>query len=443
MENKRVIIIGGGTFFDVRTHFSLAARAFGRTADQLADICLEELEHLDVALYTTMMAGNKAELYTQQNLEQGIGAVDIAHTPLITNADVAKFLERKIIPDDKTKIVFFTPAMCDWEMIVDGVTSGRDAARLSTHQEFEPDAQLYPADKVVNMIRKDRKDIFLIAFKQTHGATEDEQYIAGLHLCKSASANLVLANDTKTRVNMIVTPEEARHGVTTNRTQVLKELVKMAGHRSHLTFTRSTVVSGDPVPWSDNRVPVSLREVVNFCIKSGSYRAFRGVTAGHFAVKIDDQTFLTSIRKTDFNNLNQTGLVLVKTDGPDTVLAYGAKPSVGGQSQRIVFNDHEGMDCIVHFHCPMKSDARDEIPVASQREFECGSHECGQNTSSHLAQFGNLKAVYLDEHGPNIVFNRGIDPKEVISFIEANFDLSQKTGGYVSTSQGKNELLSK
>lgn len=50
---------------------------------------------------------------------------------------------------------------------------------------------------------------------------------------------------------------------------------------------------------------------------------------------------------------------------------------------------------------------------------------------SNLKQFGNLSAVYLDHHGPNIVFNRSIDPAEVIAFIERNFDLSSKTGGPV------------
>jgi hypothetical protein len=50
----------------------------------------------------------------------------------------------------------------------------------------------------------------------------------------------------------------------------------------------------------------------------------------------------------------------------------------------------------------------------SQREYECSSHECGQNTSRGLRGFRNLSAVYLREHGPNIVFHRSIDPQEVI-----------------------------
>jgi hypothetical protein len=82
----------------------------------------------------------------------------------------------------------------------------------------------------------------------------------------------------------------------------------------------------------------------------------------------------------------------------------------------------------VHFPCEKRPGS--PVPTVSQREFECGSHECGANTSRGLARFGNLYAVYLDQHGPNIVFDRSIDPDEVIGFIEENFDLETKTGGY-------------
>jgi len=229
---------------------------------------------------------------------------------------------------------------------------------------------------------------------------------------------------------MIVTPEEAAYHVTTDRDLALRQLVDIAWYRSHLTFTQSTVIEGKPISWNSDLVPNSLREAVNHCINGKAYKPFNGSTVGHFAVKLSDTEFLTSIRKSDFNKLDEIGLVKVITDGPDTVLAYGAKPSVGGQSQRIVFKDHPGFDAILHFHSPLKANHRDSIPVVSQREVECGSHQCGKNTSNGLKQFGNLKCVMLDSHGPNIVFNKDIDPKEVIDFIEANFDLAEKTGGY-------------
>ena len=444
MNNKKVIIIGGGTMSYVRSHFALCAPAFGTVARQLYRIAKKTFDTMDIELVTTVMAGN--EHVTANSMVAG--EYELPKLNLITNKDVSDFVD-ELIKDNTTKIIFFPVAMCDWKGEVldcynpeinayhaDEDGSGKYGKRLSTRNMNEDCylMELYPEDKVIGRIRKERKDIHLVGFKQTNGFSEDEQYVAGLNLLKETSCNMVLANDVVTRKNMIIVPEEARYCVTEHRKKVLRQLCSMARDRSNLMFTRSTVVESDLIPWDDPRVPESLRKVVDYCIEQNAYKPFRGSTAGHFAVKLDDQTFLTSVRKTDFNDLAQNGLVLVKTDGPDTVLAYGAKPSVGGQSQRIVFNDHQGLDCIVHFHCPLKENPRDKVPVASQKEYECGSHECGKNTSDHLTQFGNLKCVYLSEHGPNIVFNHKIDPQEVIDFIQANFDLDQKTGGYVTLS---------
>ena len=47
---------------------------------------------------------------------------------------------------------------------------------------------------------------------------------------------------------------------------------------------------------------------------------------------------------------------------------------------------------------------------------------------------GAIEAVYLDNHGPNIVFRHDVDPQKVIDFIEENFDLTGKTGGYIPSS---------
>ena len=278
-------------------------------------------------------------------------------------------------------------------------------------------------------IRKQRKDIFAVGFDTTHNLPKAQQYLQGLQLLKEASANLILSHDQETGINMIVAPEETTYHVTADEQEVLHNLAEIAYLRSHLTFTRSTVVAGNPVNWNSTLVPQSLMEVVDYCRTEGAYKVFNGATTGHFAVKLDDHTFLTSRRKTDFNQLDQIGLVKVTTDGPDSVIAYGSKPSVGGQSQRIVFQQHPEYDSIVHFHCPKKKGSA--VPRVSQREYECGSHECGKNTSRGLYKFGNLSAVYLDNHGPNIVFHSSIDPQEVITFINENFDLAKKTGGYV------------
>lgn len=416
---KRVHIFGGGTVHHVTNHFAVCAPAYGATATELNT-------HVTARFPL-------CEIITLPNLTRMAGG------PLETNADVAARIEQ-LKADPLTKVIFMSAALCDWEpemmteeydeVVRSHSEFGKHARRLTTSDTHAIELRLTPAAKIISSIRTGRKDIFLVGFKTTCGATKQEMYEKGLRLCKEGSCNLVVVNDVKTRWGFIVTPEEAAYSQTDDRQALLREVVDMAWHRSQLTFVQSTVIDGKPVAWSDPRVPASLRTVVNHCIKGRAYKPFDGKTVGHFAARLSDTEFLTSIRKSDFNRLEEIGLVYIRTDKPDTVLAYGAKPSVGGQSQRIVFKDHPGFDAICHFHCPLRPDHPDDIPVRSQREVECGSIQCGTSTSQGLRQFGNLKAVYLDQHGPNIVFPSSIDPQEVIDFIERNFDLSKKTGGY-------------
>lgn len=415
--NKKVIIFGGGTFSYIRNHLALSAPAFGTAAKQMYEIAKKRFPNLDVELKLTKMADSNSNIITNEDLKQEIDSC---------------------VNSNLTKVIILNTAVCDFDGQIKEngkkTSSGKYNERLSSSKEYE--VVLTPKEKIVSSIRKNRKDIFLVAFKTTCGLSTDLQYIRGIEFLKKTSCNLVVCNDVLTHTNMIITPEEARYHVTKNRNELFENLMEIVFYRSHLSFTQSTVVDGQPVNWNSDEVPSSLRAVVDYCIEKNAYKPLNGVTVGHFACKLSDNEFLTSIRKTNFNDLSKNGLVRVKTDGPDTVIAFGAKPSVGGQSQRIVFKDHPGFDCIVHFHCPIKPNSL--VPIASQRLVECGSHQCGKNTSDNLMQFGNLKAVYLDNHGPNIIFNKNIDPQEVINFIEDNFDLSQKTGGFVSV----NDLFS-
>lgn len=405
-----IYILGGGTFSYVRSHLALAAPAFGQTAKDIHDYLRFGLD-TPAELVLTKMADSASEI--------------------VTNDDVAKAID-DLIADPKTKMIVLNVALCDYDGQIGDVGSGKYATRLKT-KDGQQDMRLTPADKIVGRIRKERKDIFVVAFKTTSGATSDEQYSVGLHLLKANSVNLVLANDLVTRNNMVITPEESRHYETTNRGDAIKGLMNMALSRSQNTFTRSTVVEGAPIDWNSDDVPANLRAVVDHCIKRGAYKPFRKATVGHFAVKVADNRIYTSRRKRNFNNLPLEGLVEVEYEGLDKVIAKGGKPSVGGQSQRIIFDEHPGLDCIVHAHVPLRPDAPDAIPLADQKPYECGSHQCGQNTSSNLSAFDHgIHAVMLDEHGPNIVFSRDTPAEAVIAFIERNFDLEGKTGGLVT-----------
>ena len=240
--------------------------------------------------------------------------------------------------------------------------------------------------------------------------------------------------------NGLVTPEESSYWYNT-RNEALDDLVQMVLDRSHLHFTRSTVVDSETISWDSEEIPNVLREVVDHCVAQGAYKTFtigdsKGTkgSVGHFAYKVNPTTFLTSKRKSNFNELDKIGLVKVITDGPDHIYAYGAKPSVGGQSQRIIFDMYPELDCILHFHSPLRQEYRNEFSTKSQFEVECGSHECGQNTAQGLAEYildndQKVYAVHLDHHGPNIVFSKATDSSALIRFVEKYFDMSKKTTG--------------
>jgi hypothetical protein len=423
---KKLHIIGGGTFSHIRCHLSLATPAFGATAKHLNQLALleeinaDEENWLVPRLHLTAMANS--------------GAKTPSGHKLVTNEDVSNLVD-ELVDDPDTAMIIFNPALCDYEgaILGEGATcllatpSGKYETRLKSREGAQT-LRLWAADKIIGKIRKERKDIFLVAFKTTAGATEDEQYFAGLKLLKENSCNLVLANDVITRTNMVITPEEARYHVTQDREKALNGLFEMAILRYGLTYNRTEIVPGETIPWDSKRIPETLRTIVDYCIKKGAYKPIRGKTVGHFSFKENETKYLVSRRKVNFNRLEEFGVVEVEIDDEYKIKATGAKPSAGSQTQRLIFRDHPQYDCIIHFHCPLRENS--EIPVRSQYAFECGSMQCGTNTSQGLKQFGNLSAVMLDQHGPNIVFHHSIDPQEVMRFIDHHCDLSKKTGGY-------------
>ena len=437
--NMKYYVIVGGTFVDVAPHFAFAAPAFGEVGRKLSGIlesALYDAGRRDVEvvpLFTRMAIGGADRMGYEQKVLSDAGLEDLR-----TNADVAKLLDY-LVSDPETKAIIMPAAICDFEATgtfpshADPYLGGEVMGKAE-HPRLDSDKlrmiTVKSAEKVAKRIRRKRKDIFLCLFKNTAGDDAPTQYAKGLKLLKRSSANLVFANDTRTRLNMVITPEQARYHETLDRDEALRGFAEMIALRSHLRFTRSTVVEGEAVAWESEEIPDSLRRVVDHCIRRGAYKPFLGATVGHFAARGKGGSILTSRRGTNFNDLVNVGLVRIEAKGGDEVIAHGSKPSVGGMSQRIIFNEHPDVDCIVHFHCPRKESSG--VPVREQRPYECGSHECGQNTSDGLESFAGLKAVMLDQHGPNVVFHHSENPAHVIDFIETNFDLSGRTDGEVN-----------
>ena len=546
-KNKRIAIIGGGTNTYISNHLALSAPAYGSTAKRLANKFKAHSENeMQVDLYLTKMA------------QQAPGNPD-------TPEEVEALVDR-LVADPTTRVIIFNVAMVDYkpESLTQEVfnnpeytyhedvttTFGKYAGRLSTTQYPELRLELTVQDKIIQKIRKERKDILLVGFKTTCGASKEEQYNKGLKLCKDASANIVFVNDVdKTRINKLqkvldaipvakkmvassdktenvlgqmhthnlniqlqelqnnglITPEESSYWYNT-RDEALDALVQMVLDRSHLHFTRSTVVDSETVPWNTRDthdkfgrfplipnpiIPETFRTVFDWVRSQGAYKQGpTGATVGHFGIALGPNEFLTSKRKTDFNKIEEVGLVRVITDDPDNVfgykhffeneemrsiqnnlnlvkeraqkdqtdddkmwtevwtefykdkmasvkqnvIAFGAKPSVGGQSQRSLFDTFPDLNCIVHFHCPLKTEFRQEFNTTPQFSFECGSYECIKSNITGFKEYKvseehSIWAGHMDYHGPNIVFNSGIDPQLVIEFINKYWDLSRKTDG--------------
>ena len=344
----------------------------------------------------------------------------------LSNEDVQRRIEG-ILKDPRAAVIYMTAALCDFDgAVVEGgipTPSGKDQPRLKSREGLVH-LELAPAAKILRGIRKERKDIFLVGFKTTSGASEEQQMEAALGLLKETSCNLVFANDIHTRLNMVVTPEMARYYVG-GRGDALQGLVQMVERRSGLTFTRTSVVEGDLIQLDDPRVPASFGKVVKYLIEEGAYQPFRNVTVGHFAWRANESTLWSSRRKQNYNMSGGTDLVEVRF-GPGGPVALGAKPSAGTRSQWRVLQDHPQFDCIVHAHVPLKAGA--SINVRPQHDFECGSEECGTNTSEGIVIQGNVGAVMLDKHGPNVIFHSSTDPAEVMAFLRANFVLKERTG---------------
>lgn len=399
---KKILILGGGTFEPIRNHLSLSAPAFGTTARKIYDL-IKDRSNSEMVL--TKMADHRSSL--------------------ITNDDVDIYLNT-VLKDTNIGCIILNIAFCDFKSLpVDGIDCGWHSQRLET-KNGNLSISLTPTEKVIAKIRKERPDIFLVGFKTTTNKTSDEQFAIALKMMKSVKCNLVLANDTVTRNNMIITSEETIYGEGDNRDYSLKELCDITLLRYDLTYDRSKFIEGKSFDIS--KTSNSFQDVVSFLIQNKGFieNNGNGFTPGHFCYKVSDNSFLSSQRKANHNLVFSEGLSLVSVVD-DKFEVYGKrKASVGARSQWLILKENESFDCIIHTHNPLLPSS--QIPIAEQRPFQCGSLECGMNTVSNMKEFlnGEVKAVYLSKHGMNLLFKSTSDPKTIIDFIKSNILLGTK-----------------
>ena len=327
-ENKRIAIIGGGTNTYISNHLALSAPSYGTTAKHLYQKFLNHSDNkMDVELCLTKMA-------------------DPSQDYLDTPEDVEALVD-ELIADPDTRVIIFNVAMVDFKpkllkeidftfepyhYVTEYESFGKYVRRFFT-TKTELILHLSPYQKVIQKIRKERKDILLVGFKTTCGATKEEQFHKGLKLCKDASANIVFVNDVdKDRIttlkskiiekeklesilkyqhdisinllklekeildlqnNGLVTSEESSYWYNT-RDEALDALVQMVLDRSHLHFTRSTVVNSETIPRNSEEIPKTFKTIFNFVRESGAYKLGPNIV---FSKDIDPQLVINFINK--------------------------------------------------------------------------------------------------------------------------------------------------
>lgn len=403
MPSKKTIIIGGGTFQPIRNHLSLSAPAFGTTAKFLYE---ELLNTQNSFLYLTKMADNSSNL--------------------VTNEDVAILID-KLIKDKEVGTIILNVAFCDYKAKpINGIDSDFHGDRLKT-ENGDISIDLTPTDKIISKIRIERPDIFLVGFKTTTNKTSEEQFAIALKMMKKTKCNLVLANDTVTRNNMVLTPEETIYGESKNRNDTLSVLVQMINMRNNLSYERTKHI--DVPSYSTNEIlPESMKKVLSYLIDNKGFieNNGNGFTPGHFCFRHSKNMFFSSQRKANHNFVFEEGMSLVEVSDDLFKVSGKRKASVGARSQWIMLEENPEYDCIIHTHNPLKE--KSIIPIKSQKPYQCGSIECGLNTLNGLKEMiPGIKAVFLDKHGANILFKSSIDPSEVIKFIDENILLGEKT----------------
>lgn len=420
--SKKIVILGGGTFSPVRNHLSLCAPAFGKTATMMKQIFKNKF-------------GDKLKLEGYRVVTMLTKMAD-SDSVVMTNKDVEKYVDR-LIEDKDVKTVILNVAFCDYDVIDE--EAGFHGQRLKT-SDGDVTLNLRPSKKIIDKIRVARPDIYLVGFKTTTNASDEEQFLTGLKMMKRSKCNLVLANDTVTRKNIIITPEESKYTYS-SRKETIHQLCEIIMYRHNLTYSYSKLVESPNIPLSE--APSTFQTVLKYLIDNNGFivNNGNGFTPGHFCYRVKEPTgvfekyenkfnkggFVSSQRKVDHNKVFENGMSYVDLNFGGTFDIYGThKASVGARSQWIMFSENPEYDCIIHTHSPLKPNSG--IPIVSQKEFQCGSIQCGVNTVTHLKEFGdNILAVYLDKHGYNIMFKSSCDPKEVIDFINDNIELGVKT----------------
>lgn len=203
---QRIHIFGGGTVQYVRSHMALCAPAYGTTARKLHSALLAAgVPAEQVVLHLTKMADYQSSMETNEDVAARVGT---------------------LIDDPTTRAIVFNVALCDFGGQIDDVPSGKYAPRLQS-RDGDVMMRLQPAPKVLKHIKELRPDIMVVGFKTTSGDIPLRQVELAERQIAECNVDLVWANDTVTRQNLLVSgKDEFRSVQVGSREQLLMLLTE-------------------------------------------------------------------------------------------------------------------------------------------------------------------------------------------------------------------------
>lgn len=175
----RVVIYGGGTITHVRNHLALCAPAYGAFAKILEGVFNQDRSY-EVDLRLTRMAGGES---------------------IETNAQLADDVY-ELLRLDPPDVVVMNAAVCDYDGSIDGQPSGKYETRLRS-RDGDQVMQMYPAGKIVPLIKQYAPETVVVAFKTTCDADRTLQRDTVMDAYAAGHADIIVGNDTVTRLNMV------------------------------------------------------------------------------------------------------------------------------------------------------------------------------------------------------------------------------------------------
>lgn len=202
-EQRIIHILGGGTINHIRSHFAIAAMAYGGTAKILH--ALFKKQGLESQLHLTKMAtGGASKIETNDNVK---ALVDV------------------LLKDTNSKVIIFNVAIADFKAQMGDIPSGKYAKRLRSREVNGQNIALEMADKVIPDIKLTRPDILLVGFKTTTFESEETQIERAKQLLNSSKADFVIANDTGSRINILLSSDGSILAKNKDRMKILEMLV--------------------------------------------------------------------------------------------------------------------------------------------------------------------------------------------------------------------------